>query len=73
MLASLQPCTPTRDLNSGSLELPPELAVGAEYELAVLRTGNAQAALPFVLYILSAWGQAIPFRERLGPTPWCRR
>ena len=73
MRASLQPCTPTRDLNSGSLELPPELAVGAEYELAVLRTGNAQAALPFVLYVLSAEGQAIPFRERLGPTPWCRR
>ena len=41
------------------VELPPELAVGAEYGLTVLRTANTQAALPFVLYILSAEGQAI--------------
>lgn len=41
------------------VELPPELAVGADYGLTVLRTANTQAALPFVLYILSAEGQAI--------------
>jgi ABC-type molybdate transport system substrate-binding protein len=41
------------------VELPPELAVGAEYGLTVLQAANAQAALPFVLYVLSAEGQAI--------------
>ena len=41
------------------VELPPELAVGADYGLTVLRAANAQAAVPFVLYILSAEGQAI--------------
>ena len=41
------------------VELPPELAVGADYGLTVLRAANAQAALPFVLYVLSAEGQAI--------------
>ena len=41
------------------VELPPELAVGAEYGLTVLQAANMQAALPFVLYILSAEGQAI--------------
>lgn len=41
------------------VELPPELAVGADYGLTVLRTANAQAALPYVLYVLSGEGQAI--------------
>jgi len=41
------------------VEMPPELAVGAEYGLTVLRAGNAQAALPLVLYMLSKDGQAI--------------
>ena len=41
------------------VELPPELAVGADYGLTVLRAANTQAAVPFVLYILSAEGQAI--------------
>jgi len=41
------------------IELPPELAVGADYGLTVLRTANTQAAISFVLYLLSAEGQAI--------------
>lgn len=45
------------------VELPPELAVGAEYGLTVLRAANAQAAVPFVLYILSPEGQAILARH----------
>jgi len=45
------------------VELPPELAVGADYGLTVLRAANAQAAVPFVLYILSAEGQAILTRH----------
>ncbi len=32
------------------VELPPELAVGAEYGLTVLQAANMRAALPFVLY-----------------------
>ncbi len=43
----------------GVVELPPALAVGAEYGLTTLRTANAPVALPFVLYVLSAEGQAI--------------
>ncbi len=42
-----------------TVEMPPELAVGAEYGLTVLRAGNAQTALPLALYMLSADGQAI--------------
>ncbi len=41
------------------VDLPPELAVGAEYGLTALRTANPSSALPLVLYILSAEGQAI--------------
>jgi len=41
------------------VELPPELAVGADYGLTVLRTANTRAALPYVLYVLSSEGQAI--------------
>lgn len=43
----------------GVVELPPALAVGAEYGLTTLRTADASVALPFVLYVLSAEGQAI--------------
>lgn len=43
----------------GVVELPPALAVGAEYGLTTLRTADAPVALPFVLYVLSAEGQAI--------------
>ena len=43
----------------GVVELPPALAVGAEYGLTALRAGDAAVALPFVLYVLSAEGQAI--------------
>jgi len=43
----------------GVVELPPALAVGAEYGLTTLRTADALVALPFVLYVLSAEGQAI--------------
>ncbi len=42
-----------------TVEMPPELAVGAEYGLTVLRAGNAQTALPLALYMLSTDGQAI--------------
>jgi len=42
-----------------TVEMPPELAVGAEYGLTVLRAGNAQTALPLALYMLSKDGQAI--------------
>ena len=45
------------------VELPPELAVGADYGLTVLRAANTQAAVPFVFYILSAEGQAILARH----------
>ncbi len=45
------------------VELPPELAVGADYGLTVLRTANTNAALPFVLYVLSTEGQAILARH----------
>jgi len=45
------------------VELPPELAVGAEYGLTVLRAANAQAAVLFVLYVLSPDGQAILARH----------
>jgi len=45
------------------VELPPELAVGAEYGMTVLRGGNARAALPLALYVLSAEGQAILARH----------
>ncbi len=38
------------------VELPPELAVSADYGLTVLRAANTQAVVPFVLYILSAEG-----------------
>ena len=47
----------------GVVELPPELAVGADYGLTALRTANTQAALPYVLYVLSADGQAILARH----------
>ncbi len=43
----------------GVVELPPALAVGAEYGLTTLRTADAPMALPFVLYVLAAEGQAI--------------
>ena len=45
------------------VQLPPELAVSADYGLTVLHTANTQVALPFVLYILSAGGQAILARH----------
>ncbi len=41
------------------VELPPELAVGADYGLTVLQAADPKAALPLVLYMLSAEGQAI--------------
>ena len=40
------------------LDLPPELAVGAEYGLTVLRGADPRVALPFALYVLSPDGQA---------------
>jgi molybdate transport system substrate-binding protein len=43
----------------GVVELPPALAVGAEYGLTTLRTADAPVTLPFVLYVLAAEGQAI--------------
>jgi len=39
--------------------LPPELAVGADYGLAVLHGADSGTAMPFVFYILSEEGQAI--------------
>jgi molybdate transport system substrate-binding protein len=50
----------------GVVELPPALAVGAEYGLTALRTADAPVALPFVLYVLSAEGQAILARYGFG-------
>jgi len=62
-------CTAGREAVAASpgisvVELPPELAVGADYGLTVLHGANTQAALAFVLYILSADGQA--FLTRYG-------
>jgi len=57
-------CTAGREAAAQSpgitvVQLPPELAVSADYGLTVLHMANTQLALPFVLYILSADGQAI--------------
>ena len=57
-------CTAGREAKAeapsiGVVELPAVLAVGAEYGLTALRTADTSVALPFVLYVLSAEGQAI--------------
>lgn len=57
-------CTAGREAVAASrgisvVDMPLELAVGAEYGLTVLRTVDCNSALPFVLYILSAEGQAV--------------
>lgn len=57
-------CTAGREAAATSagitvVELPQDLAVAADYGLTVVHTANARVALPFVLYILSADGQAI--------------
>lgn len=62
-------CTAGREAAAASptisvVDLPPELAVGADYGLTVLHGANTPAAMPFVLYILSADGQA--FLARYG-------
>lgn len=57
-------CTAGRDAAAEApgitvVDLPLELAVGAEYGLTVLQTADPSSALPFALYILSAKGQAV--------------
>ena len=42
-----------------AVDLPPELAVGAEYGLTVLRAADPGTALPLAMYVLSPDGQAI--------------
>ena len=46
-----------------TVDLPPDLAVGAEYGLTALRAADPRTALPFVLFILSPDGQAILARH----------
>ena len=46
-----------------AVDLPPDLAVGAEYGLTTLRAADPRTALPFVLFILSPGGQAILARH----------
>ena len=43
----------------GIVEVPPDMAVGAEYGLTALKAADARTALPFILYVLSGNGQAI--------------
>ncbi len=46
-----------------AVDLPPDLAVGAEYGLTALRAADPRTVLPFVLFILSRDGQAILARH----------
>jgi len=43
----------------GVVDLPPDLAVGADYGLTALQHANAKTTLPFILYVLSTEGQSI--------------
>ena len=61
-------CTAARDAvaeapSLQAVDLPPDLAVGAEYGLTAMRAADPGTALPLVLFILSPEGQAILSRH----------
>lgn len=61
-------CTAAREAlaeapDLGVVELPPELAVGADYGITALHGGDARAALGFVMFVLSRDGQAVLARH----------